>query len=139
MWLKGKNLWNENMSPQQRLNSNLTLHFFSKMRNMPHLDWTQNAKLCYEIICMRFGSNIIIQDIKISNIQYWTEYWASERNICHKTYLSPLCGVVLSVWLLTNYRNDYMCFNQSKYGKFKNVIKTPSSFVFVHKSFPRHR
>ena len=36
--------------------------------------------LCYEIICATIRQNFI-QDIRISNIQYWAEYWAPERTI----------------------------------------------------------
>ena len=50
---------------------------------------------CYKIICTTIRKKFI-QDIKISNIQYWAEYWAAERTIYHKNF--SIRSTTLAAW-----------------------------------------
>ena len=49
LWVWCKNHWNKNLSPRRRFNSNSMLQFFTKMRKMSDLDWTQHVKMHYTL------------------------------------------------------------------------------------------
>ena len=70
MWVWVKNLWNENLGPQWRLNSNSMLHFFTKMGKMPDMGLEHHIKMDYAH-CSKLEKNPFKAKIRPSEYFIW--------------------------------------------------------------------